>query len=667
MGGLAAVSGLVALLFVLGPGASASRADWKDLLNFGTDKPVESKEPREVGTGTRLSTRYVGNYVTAFGGTTLIEVRGVGLVNGLNGTGADPPPSFYRTALLEEMRRQDVKNPNQILAMPSTAMVIVTAYIPVNCRKGDTFDVEVMLPPNSEATSLAGGTLFATRLAEEQIVAGKRLQGHVLALASGSILIGGLGDGPVDLSATRRGKVLGGGVARLDRDLAMGMRNEYRSGRNSRRVAKAIGSRFHGHDRSGIQLPMAEAKTDQQIVLRVPDEYRHNYPRYINVIRNVAVNETEISKRVRMQKLEQQINIPKECELAALRLEAIGTEATPILKRALLNKNIEVRFNAAMALTYMGKTDGLEVLGEAAKQVPAFRVYAFAALACCQEAEAAVVLAGLLDESVAETRYGAFRALTELNAQDPRVRATPIEADYNLHVLDTQGPPLVHLTNHTKAEVVLFGADQRLLLPATLRAGQYIQIVAASGSDTVKISRFSGEHTGSLNVSPRLKDILLACDQLGATYPDIVAFLTQAARQHNLPGQLEIDALPTAGRVYIPENGKKHKIGSEYMAPNLYAPPPGEANEARQEELAHITPDADEASGESKIQTVSAEEPANEEPADEAMPEKTGATADPATPQAPPQQDKRWFDPRGWFERPDWIKPGDPPAQSEPE
>ena len=67
--------------------------------------------------------------------------------------------------------------------------------------------------------------------------------------------------------------------------------------------------------------------------------------------------------------------------------------------------------------------------------------------------------------------------------------------------------------------------------------------------------------------------------ELGATFPDVAQFLSEANAQHNLAGRLEIDALPRAGRFFdrsrIPtddgktERGKK-RVGSENSAPNLF-------------------------------------------------------------------------------------------------
>jgi flagellar basal body P-ring protein FlgI len=645
---------------------SFADAAWPEWASLRSQSPDEEDEDGTKTSGTSLETPYVGEYVTSFGGTGLIPVQGVGLVVGLDGTGEDPHPSYYRTRLLDEMRKHKIEDPNTILASPDTALVMVRAYIPVNIRKGDTFDAEVLLPPMSEATSLAGGYLLEARLTEQRMTQGGRvLNGDVQATVSGPVLVSTTAEEGSSAAGTlRRGRILGGAVSKIDRDLDINLRREYRSGRNTMRIAKVIGMRFHGHEK-GLKIPMAEAKTDQLITLKVPDEYKENYPRYLAVIRNMAFKESEIAQRVRLQKLEDQIKIPAESEIAAMRLEAIGPDALPALKRALLTEDIEVRFNAAMALTYMGHTEGLAALAEAARDEPAFRVYALAALACCKEAEASSELQKLLTETSAETRYGAFRALTILNDQDPIVAGKTMKGDYKLHVLNVEGPPMVHLTHHTKAEVVLFGAQQRLQLPATLRAGQHIQVIAVPGSNEVKVSRFSGGQNAKRTVSPNLAEIILACDELGAKYPDIVALLTQAEKQHNLPGELEIDALPAAGRVYVPKNnsGSKRTIGSQYTAPNIYAPPGSDAAEAREEDLKSVPTEAEAAkqqdepkirqasastTGESVVQ-ADASEPAADEP-------ETQDAAD----------RPKWYDPRTFLKRPSWLDDG-PPQQWEPD
>lgn len=658
--------------------SAMAQAGWWDIMTFRSQTPDESEETpaQPKKSGTYLEIPYIGDYVTAFGGTGLIPVQGVGLVVGLDKTGEDPPPSFYRSLLVEEMKKRDVENPNRILASPDTAMVIVKAYIPVNCKRGDKFDAEVMLPPNSVSTSLAGGYLLAARLAEQTATGGGQLRsGNTLAVVSGPILVSNSNDQSSAAGNLRRGRILGGATysSQNDRDLAIYLRNEFRGQRMTVRVAEAIGKRFHGHDKSGLKVPMAEAKDDQRIVLKIPAEYKENYPRYISVIRNIAFREDEIAQRLRMQKLEQQLNLPEESETAALRLEAIGVAAAPILKRALQHKDIEVRFNASMALTYMGYTDGLEALAEAAQQEPAFRVYALAALACCKEAEASAELRELLKDDTSETRYGAFRALTMLNEADPAVAGVKMKGDYSLHALRQGGPPLVHITHHTKAEIVLFGDEQALQLPAALQAGPHIQVVATPGSSEVSVSRYSAGVNKKKVVSPKLTAIIEACDELGATYPDIVALLIQADRQRNLPGKLAIDALPTGGRAYVSKDAKQSQrsIGSEYTTPNLYSPPANDAAKAREVDIsevpAEVVKESNRTKLDSEVRTVSAEEESGGIVTADAQTEAPSQEGAPR--QLPPESattgERPWYDVRRIFKKPEWIG-SDPPPQSEP-
>ncbi len=232
-------------------------------------------------------------------------------------------------------------------------------------------------------------------------------------------------------------------------------------------------------------------------------------------------------------------------------------------------------------MAYLGDNAGLDVLADAARNQYAFRIFALAAMASFDDPEVYVKLRDLLDVDSAETRYGAFRALTTLNANDPFVRGRTINDQFKLHVLATGGPPMVHLTNCKKTEVVLFGAKQELRRPLFARAGTCILVSAPAGSSEVRVCRFAlGQEDQRKIVSTRLEDVILAMTDLGATFPDVAQFLTEANSQHNLAGRLEIDALPRAGRFYdrsrLPtgddaaSHGKK-RVGSSNTAPNLFA------------------------------------------------------------------------------------------------
>jgi hypothetical protein len=48
-----------------------------------------------------------------------------------------------------------------------------------------------------------------------------------------------------------------------------------------------------------------------------------------------------------------------------------------------------------------------------------------------------------------------------------------------------------------------------------------------------------------------LAEVVRRMANIGASYPDIVSILETAERQKNLPGQLLVDAVPTANRMYL--------------------------------------------------------------------------------------------------------------------
>jgi flagellar basal body P-ring protein FlgI len=531
--------------------------------------------------------QFVGDYIRV-SGLHAITIEGVGLVSGLNGTGGDSAPSRYRTMLVNDMQKNGVKNPNSILQSSNYALVLVRAALPPVARKGDTFDIEVVLPENTSATSLEGGYLLPTRLAEQAFLPGKGVtKGHEYAIAKGPVLLSLQEVASASASAgQRRAKILGGGVFlgdginRRDRNLTIYLLNDFRDVRNTKRVAERIGQRFHHYDH-GVKQPMATAFTDQKVELIVHPRYRSNYLRYVEVIRRIAFKETAVEERLRMEKLKSSLLVPTQASDTALQLEAIGTASIPILKEGLKSPSAEVRFYSADALAYLGDDSGAKELGEAAKNEPAFRVFALAALADLNEAVSHTVLRELMSSNSAELRYGAFRSLWTMDKQDPFLRGERINEQFNLHVLATEGEPLVHLTRHRVPEIVLFGADHELQTPVALTAGRHIVVSAPQGSDVITVSRFEPNQPDQQKAtSRRLADVIRTIGELGASYPDAAQLVTQAERQGNLASRVEIDALPQAGRTYyrpaedLPEattsERTRVRIGKPSMLPNLF-------------------------------------------------------------------------------------------------
>ncbi len=571
------------------------------LLTAGAVTLAAPPAVRPAG-GVNLDTTLVGVHTT-FQGYGPVVLTGVGLVVDLPGTGGDPAPSAYRTMLMDELKRHDIRIPNTILASPNTALVVVRTYLPPLLQPGDRLDVEVIAPESANATSLAGGWLMECHLTEQTLVPGQGLmKGHTYARAKGPVLAAGVAMPSEQAAASQmlRGRVLAGGTLTRSRELAINLRNDFRSVRNSSRIANAVGTRFHDYDKYGIKKPMAVAKTDAKISLELQPRYKDNYPRYLEVIKHIAFAESQVAQRVRMQRLQEELFEPETAEEAALQLEAIGNASVPLLKAALKAPTLECQFQSAMALAYLGEADGVPVLAQAAREEPAFRVFALAALSTIDDADAHMALRELMSQNSEELRYGAFRALWTLDRKDPFIRGEPmlepidplladdLEAQQNrqlhfvLHVLETSGDPMVHITLRTRPEVVVFGAEQKFATPLLLSAGRNVMITAQPGSETATVVRFEANRPDQRKeVSLNVAEVIRTAVQLGARYPDVVQMLSEASRQRNLPTRLATDALPEAGRVYNrPRNdgapngmekpAKPTRIGRDHMAPNLF-------------------------------------------------------------------------------------------------
>jgi flagellar basal body P-ring protein FlgI len=516
--------------------------------------------------------------------TPVIRLEGVGLVVGLDHTGVDPPPSFYRQKLLDEMRKAGVENANKLLADPRVTLVIARVRLPTGVSTRDRIDVELELPPASGTTSLAGGYLLTTRLAEVMIAGGAPREGQVLAKAQGPVMIGTEAK-PTD---RRVGRVLGGARPLKDIPFNLVLKQERKSIRTVALVEGVVNQRFHqseGVDQKG----MATGKSNQILVLKVPQVYHQNQDRYFRVIKLLQIIDTPEKRAERMARWGQNLLDPKTAGVAALRLEGLGPNAIDTLKGGLASPNAQVQFFAAEALAYLGDTAGVDVLGETVAHRPDFRAYALAALAAIDEEAAHLKLRKLLSEPDVEVRYGAFNALRVLDERDPflgrvRVLDEPPEPDdgdamalalagtgqrsrpraedpFELYVVDCEGPPLVHIARTRRCEIVLFGRDQKLLTPVVLGQGE-ILLNAADGDDQIQISRIVPARLDAADpkvvASLELGDVIRRAANLGANYPELVTILQSAARQKNLPGPLIVDAVPATSPVYTQAqiNGK---------------------------------------------------------------------------------------------------------------
>ncbi|HEX3659535.1 MAG TPA: flagellar basal body P-ring protein FlgI [Pirellulales bacterium] len=511
---------------------------------------VRSQSPEDEIEAIASGVRLVGDLAVPFGNNP-ISIESVGLVTGLPGTGSDPAPSPQRAALLSEMQGRGVTNPNQLLASTATELVMVRGVLRPGIQKGDHFDVELRVPSRSECEGLRGGWLMQTRLKELALLGGSVHEGTTLGLAEGPVLVDPSAKDKVSKS---RGRVLGGGVSLTSREVGLVLKDP--NILVSSQIGTAVNRRFHTFS-GGLKQGMAKPKTDEYIELKLHARYKDNIDRYIRVVRALPLHETPKQQQARVQLLERQLLDPITSATAAVRLEALGKDGIESLRKGMGASEEEVRFYSAEALAYLDQTEAAPLLGKLAHDVPAFRAYALAALSAMDDYAGYEALRDLLSATSAETRYGAFRSLWAMNSHDALVRGENLGDQFSYHVLQTQGPPMIHVTRSYRPELVLFGTDQRLRNPLSIEAGSEIMINTLD-EDRVTVSRFSiNEPDQKRVVSTKIDDVIRAIVELGGTYPDVVQALQAAKAAGALSSRFEVDALPKGGRTYYRKSAEE--------------------------------------------------------------------------------------------------------------
>jgi len=510
--------------------------------------------------------------------TAETKLEGVGLVVGLDETGADPPQSYYRDRLVADMRKAGIENPNTILKSPHVAMVIVKLGVPVGTTTADRLDAEVEVPPGAGTKSLAGGYLLSCRLRRVMVLGGQAHEDHDDATVKGPVMTGS----PEEPDGLKVGRVLGGAHVRKEVPFQINLKEERKSVRLAAMIEAVVNQRF---PRTGAlnQKGAAHINTFGQIELKVPPVYHHDQDRFFRVVRLLPLIDTAELRTQRTGEWARQLLDPATAGVAALRLEGLGPAAVESLKAALAGANPQVRFFAAEALAYLNDPSGADVLAETALSRPEFRAYALTALSATDQPVFHMKLRKLMDEPDVVVRYGAFNALRTLAGDDPflgrvRVLEEPEQEDkddpddsmalaisrnanrrrredpFALYLVDCDGPPMVHVARTRRCEVVVFGSGQKLLPPVVLGKGP-ILLNAADGDVSLEISKIVpsqfGDNDAKVLTSMEVGDVLRKVANMGATYPDVVMILQAAARQRNLPGPLVIDAVPGKSPVYV--------------------------------------------------------------------------------------------------------------------
>ncbi len=525
---------MVVMVVTLGCNNLVPRAQSPDLTSMKYSKKVEE-------------TLYVGN-IAAPWGLNMAQVEGIALVNRLIGTGSNPPVTDSRQHLVNEMQSYGVTDIDAYLAGTDNSLVLVKGFLPPAAQKGDTFDLFVITPTRSETTSLEQGFLMQSRLRPMAVLGGRVKEGNTVGLGTGSVVVNEVFTPSTGDGGKLQAIVPGGGTVTEPRPVGLAIQKQSQSVKNSAAIAKAINNRFTTMD-VNARIGVANPKNDKLVEIQVPVEYKFNVTRFFRVLASTAINESSADRLERIQRIEREFHEPGMANISALRLESIGRDALPSLRRALRSDDQEVRFHAAQAITYIGETDGVEELERVARGERAFRWHALTALASCTRKPAEDALVRLLDVSSVETRYGAYRALLQRSKDEPIYHGKMLNRNFYFVILPTAGEPMIHVAKKHRREIVLFGTGHKLD-QNFLYVEQGLTIKALN-PDTVEIIRYlPGQPEVRITCPTDLEMLIPRLAKYGCDYGTVIKVLKEAQASRSLNTKFVINALPERNREY---------------------------------------------------------------------------------------------------------------------
>lgn len=480
---------------------------------------------------------------------TLTRIENIGLVSRLPGTGGKVNASQPREKILDNMRRYDVAKPNSLLDDPSTAMVVAFVTVPPAASKGQQLDVQVTRSTHAEATSLARGWLLETSLVEMSKLGGQVREGFELAVAEGAVVTAAEITGSKDPADATRGIVIGGARLKKGRDLGIGIESDLADAITMAAILPAINRRFtkfDGRKQTGIATPL----DDNSVQLDVPVRYKLDPFHFINVVLQVSFNESDSQRANRLETLKMQLKEPTTVRNACWQLEALGESSIPLLVAELQNPNREIRFYVAHSLAYLGDRRAIEPLKDLCRQEPSFRAMCLNGLSIIDNYEAEDALEELLHAADAETRFGAVRALRHRNATDPMIVGEQVGEVGSLLEIPSSGPPLVAISLSTTPEIVMFGNNPQLHMPAFHYVTKQLMI-NAKGPGTVLITHFeAGREDRVLETGSDLRSILSGIAEVDGTYGNWVSFIRESSENGYLTEPIAINPIPLAGRKF---------------------------------------------------------------------------------------------------------------------
>ncbi|PQO37294.1 HEAT repeat domain-containing protein [Bremerella cremea] len=540
------------------------------ISTLGCIAPWTSKDPQASAPSHDWDEVKTVGDLTGVVGMNSATIRAITLVTMLKGTGSDPPPGEARNMVLGEMRTRQIENPSQWLASTNTGVIFAEAVIPAGAQKNDIVDVRVIVPPETDTTSLEYGWMPETRLTDMAMLGGRMRKGHDIAIAAGPIVLDSVVDGTVTEANQKRGHVLGGARLLEERPLGLGLVKDHVSIAASSRVGSVINKRFYMF-RDGSKQGVANPQSDKYIELAVHPRYKDNIARYMRVIRHIPMAVTTPARLEYIAEAEAMLLDQESTQVGAMKLEAVGKEGIESLKKGLDSNHELVRFCAAEALAYLNEPECIEPLADAARRNNGFRYRALLALGSFDDLDVIDALEGLLNAESAEARYGAFDQLKKRSSELPSIAGTTLSNGIQLHAIRSAAAPMVHFRLKDRAEIAVFGTDVRLQ-GDVIFIGQDGLTIRSSGHRKLKVMRFSaGGEEEVRECSTEVVQLIRTLTEMDCKYGEVVRTLFGLRNEGYMSVRVEVNAMPRPDRSYIKSSGEEENSveSSEMLADNF--------------------------------------------------------------------------------------------------
>lgn len=479
--------------------------------------------------------------VVGFGST---QLKGLGLVNNLAGTGAkDCPPSVrqYLVGYISQQIPADSKiNPAGLIADENTAAVSVLGLFPAGAREGEQFDIIVSSLKGTETTSLNRGRLMPGEMMQKS---SNLVQTKPLAKMQGALFIPENSDGLY-------GYVLNGGTVIDGKKVIFKMKKpDYPL---ISRVRDAINSKFG--DRTAI------AVSEQQINLSIPEEYGQRKVEFLKIINSIEIFPPEnLSKNIEnlIEKLKS--GSKEEKERIKYRLIAIGKPAAGQVKKLLNSSDNEIRLIAAEILLTVGNYAGYLPLtefafdGNKSQQLTAIEILAWHG----RRNDSAGVLVRLLNDNDIEVKLSAYEHLRRF--KDVSISKRTIETfngNFELGRIVQSSRQIIWTARSGQPRIALFGSpiycrdnvfvestNKNLII--TSQPGQKSVTIVKTDTKTGEIAKISCSNELGIIISrlsqvPAKKKVNgteITANGLGVSYSEMTKFINLMCKKGALKAE----------------------------------------------------------------------------------------------------------------------------------